>query len=442
MHDRMQSRTGWSRLRTASFLAFFAASTAGAVEISPAVTEAYAAMAGHASVKTALAFIKTDEARTLAEQKQIVAIPAPPFKEARRAEDFRQRLAAAGLANARIDKEGNVIAVRPGRGGGPKLVVSAHLDTVFPENTDLTVTEKNGRLYAPGIADDTRGLVELLSLVRALDAAKIETVGDLWFVGTVGEEGLGDLRGVRALFAEHRNFDGFISIDGSTPERITYIAVGSNRYRVSFSGPGGHSFGAFGRPSAIHAMGRAIAKIAELRPPAKPKTTFTVGTVAGGTSINSIAGDAVFELDMRSVGMDALLAFEAQALQAIRTAVDEENARWKHERQVSVNIEPVGSRPAGSQAADAPIIQAAMLAIGSIGRKPMLEAPASTDANLPISLGIPAMTVGRGGSTGDNHALSEWYDPTDAYLGVQKNLLTVLGLVGVAGVSPPILERR
>ena len=364
MHDRMQSRTGWSRLRTASFLAFFAASTAGAVEISPAVTEAYAAMAGHTSVKTALAFIKADEARTLAEQKQIVAIPAPPFKEARRAEDFRQRLAAAGLANARIDKEGNVIAVRPGRGGGPKLVVSAHLDTVFPENTDLTVTEKNGRLYAPGIADDTRGLVELLSLVRALDAAKIETVGDLWFVGTVGEEGLGDLRGVRALFAEHRNFDGFISIDGSTPERITYIAVGSNRYRVSFSGPGGHSFGAFGRPSAIHAMGRAIAKIAELRPPAKPKTTFTVGTVAGGTSINSIAGDAVFELDMRSVGMDALLAFEAQALQAIRTAVDEENARWKHERQVSVNIEPVGSRPAGSQAADAPIIQAAMLARG------------------------------------------------------------------------------
>ena len=357
MHDRMQSRTAWSRLRTVSFLAFFAANTAGAVEISPAVTEAYAAMAGHTSVKTALAFIKTDEARTLAEQKQIVAIPAPPFKEARRAEDFRQRLAAAGLANARIDKEGNVIAVRSGRGGGPKLVVSAHLDTVFPENTDLTVTEKNGRLYAPGIADDTRGLVELLSLVRALDAAKIETVGDLWFVGTVGEEGLGDLRGVRALFAENKDIDGFISIDGSSPDRITFIAVGSNRYRVKFSGPGGHSFGAFGQPSAIHAMGRAIAKIGDLKTPSSPKTTFTVGTTSGGTSINSIAADASFDLDMRSVGMPQLLDLEAKALKAIQDGVDEENARWNHPRKVSVKIEPVGSRPAGAQAANAPIIQ-------------------------------------------------------------------------------------
>lgn len=413
-----------------------------AAEIPPPVEAQYRAVSALPQVRQALDFIKSDEAGTLAEQKTIVGIAAAPFKEARRAEDFRKRLEAAGLKNVRIDKEGNVIAVRAGAGNGPKLVVSAHLDTVFPEGTDLTVREKDGRIYAPGIADDTRGLAEILSIARALEATKLKTVGDIWFVGTVGEEGLGDLRGVKALFAEHQDLDGFISIDGAGIERITFIAVGSNRYRVRFSGPGGHSFNAFGRPSAIHAMGRAIARIADIQTPETPRTTFTVGTVTGGTSINAIAGDASFDLDMRSVGMPQLLATEAQALKAIQLAVDEENARWKHELKVSVKIEPVGTRPAGSQAADSPIIQAAILALGSVGVKPLLEAPASTDANLPISLGIPAMTVGRGGKTGNNHALDEWYDPTDAYLGVQKNLLTVLGLVGVDGVSSPILAKR
>jgi tripeptide aminopeptidase len=410
--------------------------------IAPEVRQRFDAVAADPAVKQALDVVKADEARTLAEQKAIVVIPAAPFKEAKRAEDFRNRLAALGLRNAQIDREGNVIAVRPGRGGGPKLVVSAHLDTVFPEKTDLTVSEKNGRIYAPGIADDARGLVEILSLVRALDAAKIRTVGDLRFVGTVGEEGLGDLRGVRALFTQNNDIDGFISIDGATPERITFVAVGSKRYRATFSGPGGHSLNDFGRPSAIHAMGRAIARIADLRTPALPKTTFTVGTVTGGTSVNAIAGDAAFELDMRSIGAAELLALEDQALKAIDAAVDEENARWNHERKVSVKLEQVGARPGGSQPADAPIIQACVLANQSVGLKPMLEAPASTDANLPISLGIPAMTVGRGGATGDNHAVTEWFDPKDAYLGVQKNLLTVLSLVGVDGVSEPILARR
>ena len=421
------------------FLSF--QSTASEPVIAPEIMQRFDAVTAHPAVKKAIELIKADEANTLAEQKTITAIAAPPFKEKNRAEDFLRRLSALGFSKTYIDREGNVIAQRPGRGNGPKLVVSAHLDTVFPEKTDLTIKEKDGRLYAPGIGDDTRGLVEILSMARALNATKIATVGDLWFVGTVGEEGLGDLRGVRALFEDNKDIDGFLSIDSSRPERITYIAVGSKRYRVKFSGPGGHSYSAFGLPSAIHAMGRAIAKIADLRTPEKPKTTFTVGTVGGGTSVNSIAGDAVFELDMRGVDMGPLLDFEARAMNAINEAVVEENKRWNSDK-LTVSIEPVGARPAGSQPADAPIIQAEMLAIRAVGLKPVLTVPASTDANLPISLGVPAITIGRGGVSGESHSLQEWYDPKDAYIGAQKTLLTILSLVGVDGVSLPILARR
>jgi tripeptide aminopeptidase len=410
-------------------------------QISSAVREQFSAVAGNAQVRQALEYIKQDDARTLAEQKELVGVAAPPFKEKVRAENYVKRMAAIGYKDARIDKEGNVIAVRRGAGNGPVLVVSAHLDTVFPEGTDLTIKEKNGRLYAPGIGDDTRGLAELLSMMRALNEAGVKTVGDIWFVGTVGEEGLGDLRGARALFRDNVNIDGFISIDGPQPARITYLAVGSHRYRVTYKGPGGHSFSAFGRPSAIHALGRAIAKIGDLRTPADPKTTYTVGTIRGGTSVNAIAGEASMELDMRSVSMKPLLDIEAAALKAIKDAAAEENARWNTDK-ITVDIKLVGDRPAGIQPVDAPIVQTAMLAVEQIGLKPVLEEPASTDSNVAISLGIPAMTLGRGGNNGDNHSINEWWDPKDAYLGPQKNLLTALGLVGVEGVSQPTLQRR
>lgn len=409
--------------------------------VSPAVREQFERMAAHPQVKAALEFIKADEARTLAEQKEIVVIEAPPFQEQARARDYLRRFAALGVGNARIDSEGNVIAVRPGTGQGPKVVVSAHLDTVFPAGTDLTVKEKDGRLLAPGIGDDTRGLVEMLTMARALQAANIRTTGDIWFVATVGEEGLGNLRGVRALLREHRDLDGFITIDGDRPGRITYLAVGSHRYRVTYKGPGGHSFSAFGMPSAIHALGRAIAKVADLRTPTDPKTTFTVGTVAGGTSVNTIASEASMELDMRSVRMPQLLEVERAVMAALKDAAAEENARWGSQA-ITVDIQIVGQRPAGAQRPDAPIIQAAMLALRAVGLTPVLEQPGSTDANAPISLGIPAMAVGRGGANGRVHTLEEWYDPKDAYLGPQKNLLTLLSLVGLDGVSQPLLTRR
>jgi tripeptide aminopeptidase len=409
-------------------------------EVSQSIRSQFAAVASHPAVRQALDFVAADAAQTLADQKAIVAIEAPPFQEQQRAADFCARLKALGCDDAAIDGEGNVIAVRRGK-GGPALVVAAHLDTVFPAGTDVTVKEKDGRLYAPGIGDDTRGLAELLSMIRALNATRIRTLGDIWFVATVGEEGLGDLRGARALFRDHAGLDGFISIDGAHAARITYVAVGSHRYRITFKGPGGHSFAAFGNPSAIHALGRAVTKIADLTTPQEPKTTFTVGTLRGGTSVNAIAGEAVMELDMRSTAMQALLDLENAALQAVQTAVREENTRWGKDA-ISVDTALIGDRAGGRQPLDAPIVQVALLAVREVGLQPVLEEPASTDSNVPISMGIPAVTLGHGGRNGDYHSLNEWFDPVDAHLGPQKNLLAALALVGIDGVSAPILTRR
>jgi acetylornithine deacetylase/succinyl-diaminopimelate desuccinylase-like protein len=231
----------------------------------------------------------------------LTEIEAPPFKEQRRAEAFLARLKALGLGSAAIDAEGNVVGVRKGSGNGPKLVITAHLDTVFPSGTDVKVKERDGRLHAPGISDDVRGLSVLLSWLKVLDDNQVQTVGDLVFVASVGEEELGNLRGIKRLFAEHRDIDGMVGLEPVADGGVLVLGTGSHRYEVTFKGPGGHSYAAFGEvPSAIHGMGRAIAKIADLKPPATPKTTFTVGTVGGGTSVNTIAPDARMAVDIRS----------------------------------------------------------------------------------------------------------------------------------------------
>lgn len=407
---------------------------------------AFAAVVADAKVQQGLAFIKADDANTLADQKTIVVIPAPPFHEKIRGEYYAKRLSDLGLADVHIDGEGNVIGRRPGAvpGHGPRLVVSAHQDTVFPDGTPLAIREQDGKLFAPGIADDTRGLAALLSVIRAFNASGIKTVGDILFVGTVGEEGLGDLRGVKALFRGDTAIDGFISVDGTDVKRIVYQGTGSHRYEVTFKGPGGHSFGAFGLPSAIHAMGRAIAKISDLTVPKTPKTTFTVGTVSGGTSVNAIAGLAKMEIDMRSNGNASLLEIESKVLAAIKQATDEENTRWepKPADRIVAEIKLVGDRPGGSPSPDQPIVQISALATTAIGEKQLLTDASSTDSNLPISLGIPAVTLGGGGKSSGAHSLNESFDPTDAYLGPQKIFLTALGLVGVESVAVPALQKR
>ena len=401
-----------------------------------------AAILGNPKVIKTLEDIKADDDRALAEQKRITEIPAPPYKEQVRAAYYLKRFVELGFKDAAIDAEGNVIALRKGSGGGPKLVVSAHLDTVFPEGTDVTVKEKDGVILAPGIGDDSRGLAALLSLIQAMNANQIATVGDVLFVGTVGEEELGNLRGVKALFRDHADIDGFISIDGLGITRIVNQATGSHRYEMIFRGPGGHSFQEFGLPSAIHAMGRAIAKISELQTPSEPKTTFTVGTVVGGTSVNAIAAEARMAIDMRSDSTEELLKLEARLLDLVKDAVREENARWNSDK-IAVDIKLIGDRPAGIVALDSPIVQATQRAVAVVTGAPRVTfAGSSTDSNWAMSRGIPAVTIGGGGEGGNWHSRNEWYKPVDAYFGPQNALLTILVLTGLEGVAKPALQVR
>src|SRR6185295_4821522 len=268
--------------------------------------------ASNARVRAALDILKADNAWTLQQQIELTQIPSPPFKESARGAEYKKRLEALGLRNVRVDAVGNVIAERKGVGTGPTVVIAGHLDTVFPEGTDVTVKRDGDKLRAPGIGDDDRGLAVVLAVARAFEKAGVQTNGTVYFIGNVGEEGPGNLRGTRHLFTTELKgkIDYFISVDDSGLG-IASRAVGSNRYRVTYHGPGGHSYGAFGIPNPIHALGRAIAGIADIQVPATPKTTFNVGIIQGGTSVNSISGDGVMEVDMRSEDAASLATVNA-----------------------------------------------------------------------------------------------------------------------------------
>lgn len=398
-----------------------------------AQTRTGAELARVPQVRLALDYIKSIEPETIEEQIRITEISAPTFKEGQRAEYFKRRFTELGLKNVRIDRAGNCLGERPGAEGNnaPTLVVAAHLDTVFDEATNTKVKRDGAILKAPGISDDGRGLTLLLTLARALDHAKIETRGSIIFVANVGEEGLGDLKGTRHLFNDELKgrITHFISIDGAGLG-ITNKAVGSRRYRVAYTGPGGHSYGAFGLPNPIHALGRLIEKVSRFQTPAEPKTTFNVGRIEGGTSVNSIARTASLEMDMRSVSADELAKLDREFKQAAQTALSEENSRWTSERKLIVEVKLIGNRPTGTQELDAPIVQAALAADRALSIKSELDA-SSTDSNVPISLGIPAITIDGGGRSGGTHSLDESFDSTDSHIGSQRALLIVLGVVGM-----------
>ncbi len=415
------------------------AQSAGPVSVSDEVAAQFALVAADPRVQATLAQIEAAEPETLAEQVRITEIPAPPFGEQRRAEYYVEQMRQRGLPDAFIDAEGNAVGLLRGTGDGPLFVIAAHLDTVFPLETDVSVEiREDGRYYAPGISDDGRGLTALLTLIEAITSSGIRTVGDILFVGNVGEEGPGDLRGIKAIFRGYPDIDGFVSIDGSGLTRMTTGGTGSRRFAVEFTGPGGHSFSAFGLVSAIHAMGRAITKIGDLQVPETPRTTFTVGTVTGGTSVNSIAADAMFELDMRSNDAAELARLEARVREVTAQAVAEENARWNN-GEITVNFHLIGDRPTGNTAAEHPLVQVAALAFDAVGSPLQALRTSSTDSNIPMSLGVPAITIGGGGSSGGEHAPEEWYDPTDSHKGPQLAFLLTLGLVGIEGLSAPQL---
>ncbi|HEY0726249.1 MAG TPA: M20/M25/M40 family metallo-hydrolase, partial [Pyrinomonadaceae bacterium] len=385
-------------------------------------------------VTRALRFFETHADAITEEHIRICSVPASPFAEQERAEYLSRKFRDLGLTEVEIDDEGNCLGLLRGSSLSPLLVVSAHLDTVFAKGTDFTVSKRENKLFAPGIADDGCGLAALIAFAHAIQKEQISIEGSILFVGTVGEEGEGNLRGVRHLFTKNRwasQIEAFLSFDGPGLDRITNRALGSHRYRVEISGPGGHSWGDFGLPNPVHAIGRAISRLAGYPAPKDPRTTFNVGRIEGGTSVNSIPSGVSMEVDLRSTAERELQRLDAFFRRAMREAVDEENStRRAGDPLLNLKVDLIGERPTGETRADSPLVELALEATRSLGVAPRLD-QSSTDSNLPISLGIPAITLGAGGTSGSSHSLDEWYDPRERDLGLKRGLLVVLGTVGL-----------
>jgi acetylornithine deacetylase/succinyl-diaminopimelate desuccinylase-like protein len=379
------------------------------------------------AVRAAVEAAKAREPETIEDQIRLCEVEAPPFQEAKRGQLFAQMLREAGARNVRIDPEGNVIGERPGQQARPTVVLSAHLDTVFPKGTPVKVRRDGPILRGPGIGDDCRGLADVLAVARVLEKSNVSTPGTITFVATVGEEGLGDLRGVKRLFNETMKdrIDRFVSIDGDGVG-MTYVGIGSIRYRVTFKGPGGHSFGSFGTVNPVHALGRAIARTADIQVPSSPRTTFNVGRVGGGTAVNAIPAEAWMEVDLRSADSSALRALEQRFRQAVEEAAAQENARWGSQ-QLTVTLDVVGVRPAGHMSPGSSIVQAAISVQRALDL-PVSFAEGSTDSNFPLSLNLPAITIDTGGTSSGVHTVGEAFNTTDAWKGTQRALLLTIAL--------------
>jgi len=417
-----------------------------AVSTSPLVAQSSAdynrqieQLMNHPAVRSALDHIVETDDQTMDDLMTLTEIPAPPFMEDERGAAFLQMMIDLGVDSAWTDEVGNAIGLRRGSGTGEVLAIAGHLDTVFPPETDVTIRVSGDTLFAPGIADDTRGLATVLAVLRAMNEADIRTEADVLFIGNVGEEGLGDLRGVKHLFRDGGpRIDHFISVDGTSPSGITHMGLGSHRYRVTFKGPGGHSWGAFGLANPAHAMGQAIGYFQDGAAPytatAPFRTSYNVGRMGGGTSVNSVPFEAWMEIDMRSEGDATLDAVDAILQGAVQRALAEENARRTRGEPLTVDVDMIGDRPSGVIAEDHPYIQQAAAVTRALGIEPTFSR-SSTDSNIPISLGIPAMTIGGGGQGFGAHSLDEWFRNENGALGVQRVMLIVLAQVGVAQTS-------
>jgi acetylornithine deacetylase/succinyl-diaminopimelate desuccinylase-like protein len=391
----------------------------------------------HPGYKAALQYIDADHERIVREIIALTEIPAPPFKEAARAKAFAQMLRQSGLTSVDIDAEGNVIGLRRGTGSGPLVAIAAHLDTVFPEGTEIRVRRQGNRLAGPGIGDNSRSLAVLLGIVRAFDRGKIQTASDILFIGNVGEEGPGDLRGMRYLFQKGAYRDRirmFISIDGAgRGADIVTGALGSVRYNVIFRGPGGHSYGAFGLVNPAFALAKAMDKLSRIQVPSNPRTTFNVGVVGGGTSVNSIPSEVWMDVDLRSESPQELKRLSDEFLRQVRAAADEENlARSTSQGRIEVEPKVIGERPSGATPSDTFLVQVAAEAIRRFGMPPSYSI-GSTDSNIPISMNIPAITIDSGGFGGRAHALDEWIDveKTASVRGISLVMTTLLAAAGL-----------
>ena len=400
-----------------------------------------AAIIADPAFKMALATLDAEHERTVADIVALTEIPAPPFKEERRAAAYLDMLAAHGLAEVERDEIGNVMGLRRGEGNGGLIAVAAHLDTVFPEGTEVKVRREGTKLFAPGIGDDTRSLAVLLAFLRALDAAGIRTRRDLLIVGDVGEEGLGDLRGMRYLFTKGRyrdRIEAFISFDSPDMDKLVTIGVGSKRYQVVFRGPGGHSFQAFGLVNPAYAMSRAIVELGKIQVPQTPRTTFCASIVRGGSSVNAIPAEVSVDIDLRSESAAELAQLDKTFRAIVTAAVEEENTtRSTSDGRITAEIATIGDRPAGATPSDADIVRYAAAAVAAQGITVQEEA-SSTDANLPMSLGIPAIKIGSGGRGGRAHSVEEWIDveKAESLRGMTAGLATILAVAGFIPAMP------
>lgn len=408
--------------------------SAQTVDIEKAYTKEIKKLSAEKQIEKAFQTIDALEEQSQRDLIMLTEIEAPPFKETKRAEKYKEMLQEAGADKVWIDAVGNVLALKRGTKGDRMVALDAHLDTVFPEGTDVKVKFKGDTMYAPGIGDDTRGLIVVLTALRAINAAEIQTEADLLFVGTVGEEGLGDLRGVRHIFeAGEVKIDSWIGIDGGAIGRVNNKGLGSKRYKAIFKGPGGHSWGAFGLANPHHAIGRAITYFTEEATEftnTGARTSFNVGRMGGGTSVNSIPFESWMEVDMRSVSPERLDEIDAIFKSTMNRALEDYNKGVKKGDLLTLELRPIGFRPSGEVAATEALVQRAMAATQFFDVAPRLTR-GSTNSNIPISLGIPAVTLGRGGAGGNAHSLGEWWMNVNGAEAIKLALLITVAEAGL-----------
>jgi acetylornithine deacetylase/succinyl-diaminopimelate desuccinylase-like protein len=408
--------------------------------IDPDVRAEIESLAASPGVAQALEIIEALDDWSLERTIELTEIPAPPFMEQVRAARFIELLAEFGADSVWIDAEGNAIGLRRGRSGTRTIAIGGHLDTVFPEGTDVRVRQHGDTLFAPGVGDDTRGLVVVLTVLRALEEAGIETEADVRFIGSVGEEGLGDLRGMKHLFREGADpIDAWIEVDGGgDADQVVSMGLGSVRYRVTFAGPGGHSWAAFGLVNPAHALARGIRHFqdaADTLTRSGPPTSYNIGRIGGGTSINAIPFDAWLEVDMRSESPESLERIEAAFVAAMERARAEEDALRRAGDPLTLQLDKVGDRPSGAVDPERPLVQRALAASSLLGFDTGL-ARASTNSNVPIALGVPAVTIGRGGGGGNNHSPDEYWVNREAWVAIQRALLLTIAEAGLRQVMP------
>lgn len=390
-------------------------------------------LAENAQVRAALGWFASHLDWINERQARLTEIAAPPFQESLRAAAVKTLLADSGL-NTQMDATGNVIGELPGLNEKEIVVLSAHLDTVFPAGTEVRVRRDGSRLLAPGISDNGTGLAALVAIARAMHEAQISPQRTVLFVADVGEEGEGNLRGMRALVDTYRErLRAVIVLDGAGTDYVTTIALASRRLEVVVTGPGGHSWSDFGMPNPINALVRGSVRFINTKVPTSPRTTFNLGQIEGGTSVNSIPHEARLKVDVRSESEDELGRLESALRECMAAGVrDEMEASRDRSRRLEWKVEILGSRPGGELAAESPLLASLRAADAIVGNESRIER-SSTDANIPLSLGIDAISIGAGGNGGGAHSLLEWYEPAGREIGLKRALLT---LIGVAGLTP------